>query len=78
MIRRLLRRLRGSRKPSAVGRQATLAAQITDVVAYLEAEGWHEDRGRLQRYAAWLIEARMAYEITDGRVISDGRSTAHN
>jgi hypothetical protein len=50
------------RRPGQVGRQRTVSAQITDVVAYLEAEGWREDRGRLQCYALWLLEVRANYE----------------
>lgn len=50
--------------PVEVGRQAVRGDAILDVVAWLRANGWQDDAGRLQRYAAWLIEARMAYELT--------------
>lgn len=49
--------------PVKVGRQAGWVAAINDTVAWLEANGWYgTPRGRLQQYAAFLLERREAYE----------------
>lgn len=49
--------------PVEVGRQESQAEAILDVVRWLDCQGWYgEDRGDLQRYACWLLQARAAYE----------------
>lgn len=49
--------------PSDVGRQASWGAAIHETVAWLEANGFADvGRGDLQRYAAFLLERRAAYE----------------
>jgi hypothetical protein len=46
-----------------VGRGDLSKESISDVVRWLEREGWYgEDAGRLQVYAAWLIKRRASYE----------------
>ena len=46
-----------------VGRQASCGAAIHETVAWLEAHGFADvGRGDLQRYAAFLLERRAAYE----------------
>lgn len=56
--------------PANVGRQRMWMAAVTDTVAWLEANGWSDvGRGDLQRYAAYLLEKRAAYE-RQGALIS--------
>jgi hypothetical protein len=61
VIPRFWRRQR-SRRPSEVGRQATLSAQIRDTVTWLEASGWQSEPGQLRGYALLLLEMRDRYE----------------
>jgi hypothetical protein len=61
VIPRFWRRQR-SRRPSEVGRQATLSAQIRDTVAWLQLNGWDGEPGQLRGYALLLLEMRDRYE----------------
>lgn len=49
--------------PREVGRQERRGGAILETAAWLEAAGWHDvETGDRQRYAAWLLEQRDAYE----------------
>lgn len=53
---------RNRRRPSEVGRQATLSAQIRDTVNWLQVNGWQWEPGQLRGYALLLLELRDRYE----------------